>query len=134
MYTQRVIMRSLALLTLCEAFPEGHAFIHKEEVFSLPVAEKIGRIEAWFCEKSTRKAVSKIKILVLSHKGIDELPTEIGLFKNLRWLDVSGNKLTAFPSTLLKLKKIRHLMCRNNSFSSEPLEKEKFPQLVSFWY
>ncbi|MDW8333687.1 MAG: leucine-rich repeat domain-containing protein, partial [Bacteroidia bacterium] len=49
------------------------------------------------------KAPNTVRKLVLSGKGLTELPAGLESFPNLKWLDLSRNKLTRFPVELIHL-------------------------------
>ena len=64
-------------------------------------------------------------IIDLTGKGLNRLPREIAVFRNLIELRLSGNNLTSIPDSIGKLRKLKRLHLQNNYLSYLP------PEIVS---
>ena len=63
---------------------------------------------------------TNLRKLNLSHKGLNEIPDEVYILKQLRALDLSYNNLTAIPEDIFKLPHLRTLVVSHNHISSLP--------------
>lgn len=68
--------------------------------------------------------------LLLRDKGLVSLPKEVAKFKNLKSIDLSGNKLTSFPTELLQLPGLAIVDLSNNTIKSVPADISKMTQLT----
>jgi Leucine-rich repeat (LRR) protein len=72
-----------------------------------------------------------LKFLDLSYslQNLSTLPKEIGCLRNLRELNISGNKLKELPTSLKNLTQLEKLHCELNDFESFPMILVELPQL-----
>ncbi len=78
-----------------------------------------------------REELRAVKELSLEDAGLIILPREIGLFTNLKTLDLSGNELDELPSEIFCLDHLEFLNASGNRLESIPLE---IGQLSSLMY
>jgi Leucine-rich repeat (LRR) protein len=65
-----------------------------------------------------------------SLQNLKTLPKEIAAIKNLRELNISGNKFESLPIELLQLKKLEKLYCEVNDFEVFPVVLTQLPSLI----
>lgn len=63
---------------------------------------------------------------------MEEVPVEIGKFKHLKYLDISGNDISALPTSLQCCKKLQEIHLEFNEFKRLPLFLLNFPNLQTF--
>ncbi|MCW5907708.1 MAG: leucine-rich repeat domain-containing protein [Chitinophagales bacterium] len=78
------------------------------------------------------KAPEAVKILNLSGKGLTAVPASVTKFVNLEKLNLSNNKIAAFPKELSALKKLKTLNLTANAFTSFPIAVTSITSLEDF--
>lgn len=63
------------------------------------------------------------EIVYLNGQNLTEVPAEILLFKNLKYLHLENNQLTDFPYEVLELEHLEHLFLNNNSIEIVNIEQ-----------
>lgn len=83
---------------------------------------------------SLYKANPSLKQLDLSKKGLNEFPSEILKFKELRSLNLSGNQFVTYPKELKKLVYLEKLVINDSKITSKNLNFKAYKNLreVSF--
>ena len=74
------------------------------------------------------KQPDAVRALRLGNQGLTELPAEIGLLRNLEYLDLHLNKLSSLPADIGQLRRLRWLDLRFNRIEALP---ETFVMLES---
>ncbi|KAI3858008.1 hypothetical protein MKX03_037238, partial [Papaver bracteatum] len=64
-------------------------------------------------------SLSLLRVLNLSHTGIEELPQSIGELKHLRYLDLSNTNIQTFPSSFSKLYNLQTLRLKGCGYIRE---------------
>ena len=75
------------------------------------------------------KYAPTMKKLMMAGKGMKELSSKIGEFKELEVLDLTKNALTTLPDELAQLKKLKQIILQRNFFKEFPAVLTKIPSL-----
>ncbi|MHA1989891.1 MAG: leucine-rich repeat domain-containing protein [Candidatus Hodarchaeales archaeon] len=106
---------------------DRNALEELEFILKHPIPKVIGKISMTkfgFIEKNYQ-----IIGLLLSNKGLSQIPNQIIKFKNLKILDVSGNNLSEFPEVICKLKNLEALSMQFNHLYNVPEKIENLQSL-----
>jgi Leucine-rich repeat (LRR) protein len=69
-----------------------------------------------------------LRVLIINYNHLNELLKEIGLLRNLLYLDIGNNGLKTVPEEIGNLTKLHELHIDDNSLND--IEKEKIKSLL----
>lgn len=93
-------------------------FLVSSTIISLAAQKDTIRYISLFEAKSIH--VDSVIALKIAGKKYTAIPKEIGLYKNLQYLDLSRNKLTELPDFFENFKQLKVLKLGKNKFSNLP--------------
>ncbi|MBW6483033.1 MAG: leucine-rich repeat domain-containing protein [Vicingaceae bacterium] len=88
------------------------------------------KLPIYTLEQAVKLPVDEVVRLTLKKSKLTELPQEIYNFKNLRYLDVSGNQLKEIPAELANLPQLQYLDFSDNLVTEVPKAIGKFDSLT----
>ncbi|RMF01844.1 MAG: hypothetical protein D6772_04245, partial [Bacteroidetes bacterium] len=82
--------------------------------------------------RSAEQVTTETKAVILTNRGLEEIPDFVFAIRDLEILYLSGNQLTTLPRKLFKLVQLQHLDLSNNRLDELPPKLGDLSGLVSF--
>jgi len=86
---------------------------------STGLIENLYEVKAWNGLPDTTEGLETWEIY-LTHFSLDNLPKEVGMLKNLIYLNLTGNYLTKLPKEICELEALETLILTDNPFDRNP--------------
>ena len=101
------------------------------DLFTLPCLENLKIIDTPLKRITLPLGIipAPLKFLTIKNSGLEVLPEEISMMRELGELFLPGNKLKELPASFFELKNLRRLNLDSNEFSHFPEVIKKMPNL-----
>ncbi|MBS0652168.1 MAG: leucine-rich repeat domain-containing protein [Verrucomicrobia bacterium] len=93
------------------------------------ILQHANEIRAWLNDPANAERINKVQSLDLSNLELEVLPSEIGIFTQLKTLNLQNNRLFTLPPQIKGLVQLAHLDLSHNRLESLPPQIESLVEL-----